>query len=47
VLLVEMTDERTTYSLREGESLTVRHFDQEITLMTGTPATLPVPPLES
>jgi alpha,alpha-trehalose phosphorylase len=44
-LRVEVTPEETTYSLRRGDPLTLRHFDEEVTVAPGGSRTLPTPPL--
>ncbi|HEY2911816.1 MAG TPA: glycosyl hydrolase family 65 protein [Candidatus Angelobacter sp.] len=41
VLDVEITADSTTYSLRGGEKLLIRHEDQEITVTRGRPSVIP------
>lgn len=41
VLDVEITADSTTYSLREGEKLLIRHEDQEIVVTRGHPSVVP------
>jgi alpha,alpha-trehalose phosphorylase len=38
LLEVEITPDSTTYTLREGEELTIRHDAEEITVNRQTPA---------
>ncbi len=44
LLEIDITHETTTYTLRKGEGLTIRHEDQEIQLIPGEPASLPTTP---
>ncbi|MFD7689501.1 glycoside hydrolase family 65 protein [Streptomyces sp. NPDC059781] len=43
-LRVEVTGDRTTYTLRSGAPLTIRHHGTELTVREGAPAERPVPP---
>ncbi|MDT0399761.1 MULTISPECIES: glycoside hydrolase family 65 protein [Streptomyces] len=44
-LRVEVTADRTTYTLRSGPPLTIRHHGDELTVREDAPAERPVPPL--
>ncbi len=41
LLDVSIEDGTTTYTLLEGEGLTIGHFDEEVSLTRGVPETLP------
>ncbi|GGZ84761.1 glycoside hydrolase family 65 protein [Streptomyces echinoruber] len=45
-LRVEIQQESATYVLLSGPSLTIRHHGDPVTLTTGAPTTLPVPPVK-
>jgi alpha,alpha-trehalose phosphorylase len=41
VLEVDITHESTTYTLRRGDDLTIRHEDRELKLVSGVPISIP------
>ena len=45
VLRVDTSTDATTYTLVDGDTATVRHFDEQVELEPGRPVTLPTPPL--